>query len=302
MILKHLIWAVRVLLKQGRNSRASLLVIVCAGQFQAVVAQPYIAPSKIISSADFAVATVDQFELHYAYSGAPDQPGLMFVHGTPGSWHAFDEYLADPELQQEYFMVAIDRLGWGQSANRQALQDSGLGRNKLRNFALQAKSIATVMERYPHKKWLIIGHSLGASIAPKVALHYPHNVSGLLLLAGSLGPQLGKARWYNRAASMILVKWMLPSSLKYSNEEIMALSKELQSIETELQNKTLATEVVVIQGMKDRLVSPKNSAYAQQQWQHKYRRLRIIELADAGHFLPWKQGQLIRQTIREFSF
>ena len=58
---------------------------------------------------------VDQ-NIVYAYSGDPAKPGLLFIHGTPGGWGAFESYLASPILQEEYFMVSVDRLGWGKSA------------------------------------------------------------------------------------------------------------------------------------------------------------------------------------------
>ena len=156
------------------------------------------------------------------------------------------------------------------------------------------------MAQHPDKKWLLIGHSLGASIAPKVAIIEPDRVSALLLIAGSLSPKLGKPRWYNRIASTIVAKWMLPKNLGYSNDEIMALRKELKVLDEQIKSSKLNTQVVVIQGLKDRLVSPKNASYAKRNWQHHFADLKIIELSDAGHFIPWQQSHLVVETIRQF--
>jgi len=249
--------------------------------------------------------------IHYAYSGNKLKPGIIFIHGTPGGWGAFERYLTNRKLQSDYFMVSVDRLGWGRSpmlapeliVNNSSDDDTKTSislKKSAGNFSLQAHAIAAIMNQYPDKKWLLVGHSLGASIAPKIAVIEEQKVRGLLLLAGSLNPKLGKPRWYNRFASTMVVKWMISDSLGYSNDEIMALRKQLKVMENEIMAQPLNTDVVVMQGMKDKLVSPKNSAYASKAWQGKFASVRTIELPEAGHFLPWEQTPLVISTIREF--
>ncbi len=265
---------------------------------QMTFAQPYEVYDERPPGIESAYVEFAEQQVHYAYSGDQSKRGLLFIHGTPGSWQAFGDYLSDRELQNDYFMVAVDRPGWGASVSKSAKPDMA----EMVSFDFQARAIDAVMSRYPNKQWLILGHSLGASIAPMVALVAPEKVGGLLLLAGSLKPALGRARWYNLAASMMVVKWMLPSNLKYSNDEIMALRRELTSTEKKLMQTQFDADVVVIQGMKDRLVSPKNAAYAKDKWQSVFRKLRVIELPEAGHFLPWKHSELVRATIREIEY
>lgn len=233
--------------------------------------------------------------LHYASAGDSAKPGLLFIHGTPGSWSAFKGYLEHPQLSANYFMVSVDRPGWGKSAVSKEQKKSSLG------FDAQATAIAHVMTEYPDKKWVVIGHSLGASIAPKVGLVAPDRVVGLLLLAGSLQPKLGKPRWYNRFANNRLLKWMLPSHLNYSNDEIMVLRRELTAMENQLLAKQAPIDLVIIQGMKDKLVSPKNAGYVEAHWADAYASVRTIELPDAGHFIPWEQFSLVVETIFEFN-
>ncbi|NOX52717.1 MAG: hypothetical protein GXP16_19605 [Gammaproteobacteria bacterium] len=40
-----------------------------------------------------------------------------FIHGTPGSWQGYQAYLRNPRLQSTAHMIAIDRLGFGESAS-----------------------------------------------------------------------------------------------------------------------------------------------------------------------------------------
>jgi len=228
-----------------------------------------------------------------AFSGNPTKPGVVFIHGTPGSWTAFESYLSDPQLQRDFFLVSYDRPEWG-SSKLLAGQNPNL-------FTTQVAAIEQILNRYPDKQWILIGHSLGASIAPKAALAAPESISGLLLLAGSLNPGLGKPRWYNHIANNVILKWLVPRKLRASNKEIMSLQSELNLMQDDLMDVSLDVRVTIIQGMRDRLVSPKNSQYVRDNWLNVFKQLSIIELEDEGHFLPWRQQELIIQELQKLA-
>lgn len=223
-------------------------------------------------------------------TGSSDRTGVLFIHGTPGDWSAFSHYLLEPDLQKNFFLVSVDRLGWG---------DSRMGETQVTgDFDQQAQAIIAVMNEFPHQKWILVGHSLGASLAPKVALRAPDKVAGLVLLAGSLSPELGKPRWYNKVAHTWVVSKLIGRRMRDSNREIMSLKTQLSELNAQVTAQTLEQEVVVIQGMKDRLVSPKNAQFAKQIWSNHFAALEIIELDNEGHFLPWRQTELIIDTIQ----
>ncbi|MEM7357846.1 MAG: alpha/beta hydrolase [Pseudomonadota bacterium] len=289
-----------------RNCIDALLLAICLLLCAPVMAQPYERAEVLDSAIRFANVPVDGDRIHYAHAGDEDKPGIIFIHGTPGGWGAFEVYLSNKSLQQDFFMVSVDRLGWGASQLNRGLEMNAAAKKinarKTGVFEVQARSILAVMARYPGKRWLLVGHSLGASIAPKIAVLDDEKVAGMLLLAGSLKPNLGKPRWYNRAASTLLVRWMLPAALKYSNDEIMALRKQLSLLDKEITDGQFSAKVVIMQGMKDKLVSPKNPQYALENWQSHFSDLQTIELPEAGHFLPWEQTPLVIETIRQFEF
>lgn len=241
----------------------------------------------------FHFATVDRHKVRYAYSGDQNKPGLLFIHGTPGGWDAFESYLNSKQLQRDFLMVSVDRMGWGGSPIDPQLIDG--------DFDLQARAIKAVLDQYPSKRWTLIGHSLGASIAPKVALYAPNSVDSLLLLAGSLNPKLGKPRWYNWAANTWAVSRVIGDSMKYSNREIMGLRKQLKLMDAELRLISLDTDLIVMQGSKDKLVSPKNPSYVKTAWQATFKNIEVIELEDEGHFLPWRQAPLVVKSIYKLS-
>ena len=233
----------------------------------------------------------DGSPVFYAYSGDQEKIGLMFIHGTPGGWTAFHRYLSDSVLQKDFFMVSLDRPGWGNSILPAEEIDG--------NFATQSSAMGKIFERFPQKKWILVGHSLGASIAPQVALDHNDAVAGLGLLAGSLSPKLGRPRWYNRAASTWLVSRFIGEHMRFSNREIMSLRGELSKMDTEIKNSKLASNVIILQGAKDRLVSPKNPKYAYENWSDNFNSLKVITIEDAGHFLPWRQTQAVVNLIYE---
>ncbi len=258
-----------------------------------LLAQPYSQSKVLDPTIKFSEVKVDGYDINFAYSGTAEKHGLLFLHGTPGGWAAFEVYLADKQLQQDFFMVSVDRLGWGGSPLPPKKIDG--------KFDLQARSIAAVMAAYPDKRWTIVGHSLGASIAPKVALVAPDAVASLLLLAGTLDPKLGKPRWYNRTANTWVVSRLIGKTMRYSNREIMGLRKELVTMDKEISTTKIDAKMVVMQGMKDRLVSPKNPAFVKAQWIDNFREVDFIELVGEGHFLPWRQTPLVIKTIYQLT-
>lgn len=253
--------------------------------------QPYQRSETLDENIRFNTLSFDGGQMHYAYAGDQSKAGVIFVHGTPGSWGAFEVYLENTSLQNDFFMVSVDRLGWGASTLSKDQHLDG-------NFTPQSQSIIKVMQAYPDKKWTIVGHSLGASLAPQIALDAPQQVYGLVLLAGSLNPKLGKPRWYNYAASTWLLSKLVGKMMRNSNREIMALRKQLETMTEAIKEQKLNVKLSVMQGMKDRLVSPKNSAYVDEHWRSNFAEVKIIELPNEGHFLPWRQTPLVIETIR----
>ena len=39
--------------------------------------------------------------IHYAMTGSDSLPTLFFIHGSPGSWDAFAEYMKDSSIAEK---------------------------------------------------------------------------------------------------------------------------------------------------------------------------------------------------------
>jgi pimeloyl-ACP methyl ester carboxylesterase len=222
--------------------------------------------------------------IFYQEAGMPGNPLVVFVHGTPGSWHAFESYLKHPRLRDTTHMIAVDRLGFGAS------QDSGVQTS----FEVQSDAISQVFEaNESSRKIVILGHSLGGSIGLRVALDYPEQVGGLVIVSSAISPGLGRRRWYNRFAALPLIKHIIPNDLKLANAEVLALRGELLAIEPTLAG--LAIPVTVVQGQKDKLVAAANADFAEQMLVKAD--LKVKRFPDDGHFILWERPDMIVDEI-----
>ena len=230
------------------------------------------------------VAVIDGRSLHYIEAGTPGKPLVVFVHGTPGSWHAFRVILRDPQLATNAHMIAVDRLGFGRSA--------ATGPQPL--FQIQARAISKVFENNQSTtRTLVVGHSLGGSIGFRLAIDYPDAVGALLAISATVSPELGRPRWYNRFADLPVVKWLVPEELKFANVEIMSLRDELEAMETQF--RFLPIPISIIQGSNDKLVSPENADYVEKTMVHAP--LNVIRCHAAGHSLIWLHPEIVVTEI-----
>lgn len=232
----------------------------------------------------------EDINANYVYFGDGTKQPIIFVHGTPGSSGAFFDLMSNQNLQDGFDMVSIDRLGWNTA--------SLTSRKAEVNFRKQAEFIKKVSDdRFPSRKPILVGHSLGGSIIPRALMDYPESFSGMVVIAGTIDPNLGDPRWYNSLANTFMIKNVISSELEKSNDEIMSLKSNLEEMEDLWKN--IQSPVTVIQGKKDFLVSPKNADYAKQELSHLKDKLSVIEIEDGSHFLIWDYVETIENSLSE---
>ena len=206
---------------------------------------------------------------------------LLFVHGSPGDWKAWAQYLKTPRLGGLGPRVAVDRPGFGGS-------DAGAVMPDLR---AQAHLLAELIP--DGRKAVVIGHSLGGPLAAWMAIDHPDKVCAAVSIAGSLTADLEQPRWYNRAADSRLVQWAIPPEMRWSNQEMMVLSSELRKLEGAWPQ--LRTPFVLMQGGKDSLVDPRTAdeveKLAPREW------LSVQRLPAETHFVLWEKPDLVIDTI-----
>ena len=223
-------------------------------------------------------------KLFVAESGDSSDQMVLFIHGTPGSWQGYNYYLQAAELTSRAHLVALDRPGFGQSADG----------NWLPSFKDQASLLIQLRNlNHSGRPMILVGHSLGGSIAYRMAGYFPDLVSSLVVISSSIDPNLGKARWYNRLADSGFIKWTVPGELAKANREIMPLYDELLAMQPLLPG--IRKQVSIIHGVKDGLVNFENLEYAENNLIHA--RLNSVPVEDLGHFILWERPEIVIQEI-----
>lgn len=235
------------------------------------------------AEAELRQRSVDGQTLVWAHAGeASATTPILFIHGTPGDWQAWAEYLNHPALDEYSPLMAVNRPGWGVASEP---IETDLQR--------QATLFAELLPE--RRRSIVVGHSLGAPIATWMAIDYPQRVCGVVLVAGSMAPALEGMRWYNELATWQLLQPLIPDPLLASNREIEALASELEQLEQAWPR--LQRPVIALQGMEDELVDPRTADYLQQvapaQW------LEVKRFPDHGHFLLWESPQLVTDAIND---
>jgi pimeloyl-ACP methyl ester carboxylesterase len=224
--------------------------------------------------------------MHYVEVGTNGvKPLVLFIHGSPGDWNAWVDYLNDTNLSARARMIAVDRPGFG---------GSGAGKAE-RSLVAQCNDIAPLLDHVsPGQRVILVGHSFGGPVACRLAMDHPDKVTDLIILAGSIDPAEEHTKWYQYPAEWWIFRWLVPRELVTVNREIRALKGGLTEMLPLWKN--IHQRVTVIQGGADKLVPPENADFAQRVMTNA-QPLDVIRLPGANHFLPWNKSQLVKSEI-----
>lgn len=235
--------------------------------------------------------TVDfkTFEIHYLQTGNDQNPTLFFVHGSPGSWDAYKDYLKDTLLLKKYRMIAIDRPGFGYS-----------NFGKAEDLKTQAERITTFIKSIDNQKPIVlIGHSMGGPVIVKMATIEPKWYSHLVILAGSVDPNAENPEVWRSFIMKKPVRYLIPGAMRPANDELWWLKQDLVDMKTNL--KKITSKIVVIHGTKDPLVPYSNMAFIQKEFVNA-KSMDTISIKNANHFIPWEHYDLIRNELLKLKF
>ena len=208
---------------------------------------------------------------------------VLFVHGAPGSLDAFNKYLSDSTLNQNAKLIALDRLGYG---------FSNFGKSETA-IHKQAEQVRYILEQYPSKQVVLVGHSYGGPIVARCAIDYPDLVDAIVMLAPVNDPASEPVFWFAHFAKWKWSRWMLPKTFKVSGDEKFSHVAELVQMQESWQY--LNVPVVHIHGHKDQLAPPANIQFSENNIPADH--LKSITLPESGHFIPWKNYTLVKAEL-----
>ena len=113
----------------------------------------------------------DGVRIHFTDEGSG--PPIVMIHGLAGNLRNFTHSLVDL-LRGDFRVIAIDRPGSGNSTRPTGASP---------RLTAQARTVAATIKALGIERPLLVGHSLGGTLALATALDHPHAVGGLALLA-----------------------------------------------------------------------------------------------------------------------
>ena len=227
---------------------------------------------------------IDGFTIHYIETGNKNASTLFFVHGSPGSWDAYKDYLKDTLLLSKYRMIAIDRIGFGYS-----------NFGKAENLKTQSYIIEKFTKLTANGKPIyLIGHSLGGPTIVQMAVEKPTDYAALIILSGAIDPKAEKPEKWRAIIKTKLLRCLIPGALRPSNDELWWLKSDLYDLKPKIKN--ITSKVIIIHGTKDPLVPYSNVAFMRREFVN-VKSLEIISIKDANHFIPWEHFKEIRDVL-----
>ena len=213
------------------------------------------------------------------------KPLIIFVHGTPGSWYAQRAFLSDESLRDAFHMIAVDRLGHGESVG-----------DVVPSLAAQAASLKPLLDRDTTGRGaILVGHSLGGPIIARTAMDYPEKIAGLVFVASTGDPAISR-KWYNLVAGIPPIRWFLSRELLRANKEILPIKKELTAM-LPLWSR-IEVPTTIIQGDKDKLVNPKNADFIERALVNAP--VTKIVVPEGNHAVYWSHRQLLIDVLAGF--
>jgi non-heme chloroperoxidase len=127
----------------------------------------------------------DGLQLEYAERGRRGGPTLLLLHGITDSWRSFEPVL--PYLPADQHAIALTQRGHGGSDK----PDSGY---RTRDFAADA---AAVVRALGLQSVIVVGHSMGAANAMRLAIDHAPLVRGVVAAGAfaSFGDKADFAAW-----------------------------------------------------------------------------------------------------------
>lgn len=117
-------------------------------------------------------------------AGDPSKPAALLLHGTGGHWETFSALI--PDLHRDHFVIAIDMVGNGFSDKPDVPWTT----------FLYAEHAVAVLDHFGVEKAHLIGSSLGAWVAARIAFQSPERTNKVILMspAGLLASASNMAR------------------------------------------------------------------------------------------------------------
>lgn len=248
-------------------------------------------------------ARSDGAEIYYEVHG--DGNPVLFVHGS-GGHHAAWWQQVPPLTASGYAVVTMDLRGFGRSTSVGEEYDS-----------LEFPGdILAVLDDAGIERAVLVGQSIGASAALKVAVANPTRVAGVVLahsLGGIDNPELAELVKADRAEAekLPVLDRLMSKQFQQGNPEMTFLFRQMGTFNRakmqDLRNLTvggptletlasLDVPICLLAGEKDAVVSPRTIRRA-----HELIKGSVLEMVEgAPHSMYWEAPDLFNRALERF--
>ena len=119
---------------------------------------------------DSRFANVNTVRLHYVSAG--EGPLMLFLHGFPEFWGAWEEQLA--EFSSDHQAVALDMRGYNLSSKPEDISDYAI--NEL------VSDIKALVAHLGHRQLVLVAHDWGGAVAWSFANSHPELLEALVII------------------------------------------------------------------------------------------------------------------------
>jgi pimeloyl-ACP methyl ester carboxylesterase len=227
---------------------------------------------------------INNSHLHYAVCGVDTLPTLVFIHGSPGTWMHYMKFMWDAAIRKKFRIVAIDRPGFGYSSFGKAM-----------HLQEQSNMILPVLEKIKNEKpMFLVGHSIGAPVAIKMAADNPTLFKTVVIVAGAIDVSQEKKETWRKIMNAKPFYWCLPGAFGPSNTELLYLKKDLIHLQNDFAK--ITCNVLFVHGNKDTWVPIENIAYGKKMMVNAAS-ISSDTLRGADHQIPWKNKQALTDIL-----
>jgi pimeloyl-ACP methyl ester carboxylesterase len=223
--------------------------------------------------------------IHYAIVGDSSKPLLLVIHGSPGAWYSSMKLIDNPDLQKNFRIISVDRLGYGKS-------DYGVAEPSIQHHVQYIEKL--VQEYNNDDKIYLIGSSYGAPVAASFAMQHPDLVEQLYLISPVIDPDHEKMFWFSYVAKLAPVSVLLPGYLNVASDEKFAHRRQLKKLESHWGEITCKTYVLM--GEKDHLASSANLDFAKKKLTHA-QDPEFYLLPNTGHAIIYQRTDLLLSLL-----
>ena len=272
---------------------------------------------RIVEDIDWATAEkpgqlmeIDGYTVHYVERGAGPAT-MVLVHGFGGHTYSFRKLMP---LLSSWRVIAVDLKGYGYS-ERDA--NTGLA------AADQVAMLRGLLARLGVEHAVILGHSMGGSIARRFAATYPEMVDALVLAATVAGDgrvrMVMPPRVVTRAIAPSIValvssrmldaayfdaamptedvreEYMRPLRIRGSVDEFVTIMASAGKDEA-IDQTRLTMPVLILAGAHDKMIPVE----AAQRLREQIPQARLVVIDKAGHMLLEEQPEESARAIEDF--